>query len=162
MPRQYTRKPLAERFWTKVDRSGGSAACWPWTGHRNNKGYGMLSAGTGKSPVLAHRVAYELAYGPLADGQQACHDCPEGDNRACCNPAHLFSGTAAENSADMAAKGRSTIGERNPQARLTVEQVREIRRLRATGLRYRDIALRFGVSIGAVGAVVRGQHWNDV
>ena len=54
---------LEERFWPKVDKSG---ECWVWTGWRNWAGYGYLGAVRGKGKLLgAHRVSYELAYGPI-------------------------------------------------------------------------------------------------
>jgi HNH endonuclease len=97
---------LAVRLWSKVDRSGGPDACWPWLGARTSirptrPGYGELLA-WGKH-AYAHRIAYHLAVGPIPEGMLVCHTC---DNGLCCNPAHLFLGTARDNTRDMMAKGR--------------------------------------------------------
>lgn len=82
---------LADRFWSKVDRSGGPAACWPWTGSRSDQGYGSISV-NGELHG-SHRVAYELMVGPI-EQPQLDHLCR---NPPCCNPAHLEPVTGREN-----------------------------------------------------------------
>ena len=77
-------------------------ACWPWVGKaKANGGYGLLSV-DGKA-CRAHRLAWELANGPIPAGLFCCHKC---DNPACCNPSHIFLGTAADNLRDMREKSR--------------------------------------------------------
>jgi hypothetical protein len=92
-----TRRP---DFWTAVDQSGGSDACWPWQRHRNPEGYGVTKLAGFRR---AHRLAWCLTNGPIPDGMLVCHTC---DNPPCCNPAHLFLGTESDNRQDMLAKGR--------------------------------------------------------
>ena len=79
--------------------------CLEWTGYTDRNGYGQIRAG-GRSP-LTHRLAWELANGPIPDGLEVLHHC---DNPPCCDAIdtkhHLFLGTQADNLADMAAKGR--------------------------------------------------------
>jgi hypothetical protein len=94
----------ADGFWSRVDRSGGPDACWPWTAGRFQKGYEM-TRWQGRTRG-AHRVAYELAYGPILDGLWVLHDC---DNPPCCNPAHLFPGNSAVNADDRERKGRGIV-----------------------------------------------------
>lgn len=160
--------PAEDRFWEKVDRSGGPDACWPFTGGRNKDGYGKFAVER-KVQVRAHRFAWELVNGPMPPGLNGCHRC---DNPPCCNPAHIFPGTNAENLADMVAKGRSAVGERNimvrhPErchtARLTWEQVREIRAIFAqqNPPSHQSVADAYGISRATLRAVIYRQTWRE-
>jgi len=82
-----------DRFWSRVVRSEG---CWEWTG-ANVRGYGQISVG-GRRRVYAHRASFELAHGPVPANKMVLHRC---DNPPCCNPAHLYAGTAQDNTNDM-------------------------------------------------------------
>lgn len=96
-------KPLADRFWPKVDRRGPDE-CWPWKAARRAAGYGKIGRGkSGRGWMLAHRASWELAHGPISSETLVLHRC---DNPPCVNPAHLFLGTHADNVHDMVAKGR--------------------------------------------------------
>lgn len=172
---------VSARLWSRVTRQDG---CWEWQGHRQRSGYGGLTVGN--KHRLAHRVAWEVTYGPIPDGLCVLHRC---DNPPCCNPAHLWLGTKAQNNADRAVKGRSAIGdrsgarlhpetrargdrhparytpgwgqgERNGRARLTQADADAIRRAYVPGVvRQLDLAHQYGVSLGAVAHIIHGRHW---
>jgi hypothetical protein len=146
------RRALAERFWPKVEKTGG---CWLWVGYRNASGYGQLRGDA--RAVLAHRASWEMANGPIPDGLHVLHHC---DTPACVNPAHLYLGDDAANHVDMVVRGRSTRRERNPQARLTQAQVDAIRAAWAQGgITQTALGRRFGVSGACVCLIVNRQRW---
>lgn len=136
------RGTLRERFEAKADRAGGPDACHLWTGWKSAKGYGQLSSGARR--YKAHRLAWQMENGEIPDGMMVCHRC---DNPSCVNTRHMWVGSHEENMADMILKGRSprSVGPRNGQAKLSSEQVAELRRRRSAGESVGALAREFGV-----------------
>lgn len=172
--------PATERFWSKVDTSGD---CWLWPFGKDRRGYGHTYSPQGKR-VPAHRYAWELTNGPIPHGLFVCHHC---DNPPCVRPDHLFLGTHADNMADAKRKGRMNVGDangmrrhperhrartkpelaprgtRNGNAKLTEENVAEIRAAFATGEARRiDLARKYGVSNALVCAIIKRTAWRHV
>lgn len=146
----------ADRFWRHVEKTDG---CWMWRGCLGQNGYGHVK-GVGDKIRSTHRVAWELARGPIPVGMHVCHRC---DVRACVNPDHLFLGTARDNARDMARKGRckEQRGERNTHAKLTTEDVIAIRNM-ANTTTCRSIGARFGISDSHASGIIRRKWWKHV
>ncbi len=104
--RESTVRPLEDRFWESVDKSG---ECWLWIKATDRDGYGVTST-KNKKQVRAHRVSWEIHFGPIPDGLCVLHNCPGGDNPTCVRPSHLWLGTNDQNMADRKAKGRYANG----------------------------------------------------
>ena len=150
-------KPL---FWNKVHKTDN---CWIWCGSISNKGYGQVRI-NGRT-YLAHRISFAMHHGPIDDGIWALHRC---DIRRCVNPAHLFPGDASANMQDCANKGRLNFqthpfrGEDHAQAKLTWEQVRQIRtEFEAGGITKAALARRHGIGACQAGNILRGKHWKE-
>ena len=155
--------PLADRFWASVDKRGADE-CWPWTRSCNRRGYGAAHDGrrrpdgSRRNFVAASRLAWELTHGPISAGLFVCHRC---DNPPCCNPAHLYLGTPADNMRDAMERDRLWRGEQHHFARLTAAQVAIIRQRLAAGVLQRAIGTEFGVSQSAISCIARGITWAD-
>lgn len=157
--RRYRDMPIAERFWLRVDRNGPNG-CWLWTAGMFSDGYGAFSIG--RKPHKAHRVAWELANGPIPLGMVMCHRC---DTPACVNPAHLFPGTWAENSHDRDAKGRTSriSGSDRWSSKLTEAAVLAIRTRYATGgVTQQALADEYGVSFQLISLIVNRKIWTHL
>lgn len=144
-------RDLVTRFWEKVQKSDG---CWEWTAHRGYFGYGRIMVAKKAQP--AHRISWELANGPIPKGLFVCHSC---DNPPCVRPDHLFLGTQADNMRDMGNKGRQPHGENHRNAKFSLENIREMKRLRIQGMAIRAIARQFNTNRIYVRDILSGKAW---
>lgn len=150
--------PIADRFWANVQVLGPDD-CWEWQGCTGNFGYGYIHIGGGSQSTVAHRLAYELTYGPIPEGMYCCHHC---DNAPCCNPAHIFLGTPADNMADKVAKKRHKWGETHAHAKLSEAQVIEARQLYAQGVKVAHLAKKYGVSDATMREILNRETWKHL
>jgi hypothetical protein len=141
------------RFLAKIDRRGPDD-CWNWTASKMTGGYGAFN--WEDRTVKAHRLAWRHAFGEIPEGLNVCHHC---DNRICCNPRHLFLGTHLDNARDRNAKGRQAKGRAQPQAKLTEEAVKDIRKSKGF---VKEVARRYGIAPSLVTAIRRRTAWRHV
>jgi HNH endonuclease len=149
-------------FCSNFERSANG--CWEWTAADNGH-YGVICIGYKKRrPLLvyAHRFSWFVSFGKIDQGKFVCHKC---DNKKCVNPDHLFVGTQAENIADMDRKGRRVVsrlpGEKNPKAKLTSENVTEIRARFAHGVSVSELVRAYGVSRSTIWSIRKHKTWGD-
>lgn len=176
----------AQKFWSKVDRSGpfpdklpGLGRCWDWTGGKSDTGYGTFMDVETKKRHNAHRFSWILHNGSVPDGLCVLHKC---DRRECVRPSHLFLGTRIDNSHDALAKGRlapqaetfkrlwrekwagKRCGSGIHCSKLKEDQVIKIRSLYnpSEGLTCNKLALSFGVSLSTIFEIVTRKTWKHV
>lgn len=170
----FTQSHITE-FWSYVN-VGDPIECWLWQRGKSAAGYGRFII-EGRQ-YYTHIIARFIATGEWPVKLNTCHNCPTGDNPACCNPSHLFLGTQSENLADMWRKERGkkgdkhyarntpeklARGEQHGQSRLTEDQVREIRLMYATGLHSQSsLAKLFGVSQMSISKICRRETWKHI
>ena len=110
--------------------------------------------------IYLHRAIAEACYGPCPEGLECRHLDGDKTNNAGSN---LAWGTRSQNSKDKEAHGCSVLGENNPMAKLTEEEVLRMRQVRKeTGLSYAKIALQFGVSSMTAYRAITGQSWENL
>jgi hypothetical protein len=148
---------IYDRFEEKMDVDP-ATGCWIWNANKYRDGYGQIKF-CGK-PVRAHRLAWELYFGPVPRNMQVLHQC---DVPLCVNPAHLFLGTHQDNMRDKVKKGRQAKGEQNGGGnKLTTNDVRKIKRDLSEGVSQRGIAKKFNVSQAMVSLINTGIKWSHV
>lgn len=129
-------------------------------------GNGYLTLQINKKRFYAHRLVAMLFHGlEIQDTKSiVLHIC---DNPKCINPEHLRIGTTKDNVLDCISKNRfknppKLIGEDNHKAKLTWEQVRQIRLIGSLSSKsYREIALEFSVTPETISNIIRGLTWKE-
>lgn len=155
------------RFWSKVSVPPSNLECWEWKGATNANGYGnfKMPSQAGSYTVGAHRAAYMLFHGDYPqDGLVIRHTC---DNPRCVNPHHMLTGTVGDNVRDSFERGRRgpptirKVGSENPMAKLTENDVVEIRRMIADGHTNTAIAKIYNVTHSNISDIRRGKTWRS-
>ena len=150
------------RFWSKVAVEKRDDVCWTWGGAMNGSGYGCFRVPElGRKTVSAHRFAFRLGTGAWpSDGELVRHKCY---NPKCVNPHHLEVGDHVDNARDMVERNRArsgdTVGASNGNARLTADNVHDVRRMIDSGLTNTAIGAYFGVHHATISAIRRGRSW---
>jgi hypothetical protein len=177
MPRGvYERIPAEVRFWNFIKKEGRInedlpeyqhlSRCWKWSGGYGRRGYGRFQGNDCKL-LPAHRFSYYLHH-PLNEFIEnieffVCHSC---DNPECCNPEHLFLGTHIENMRDRDEKGRGgqPNGEKNGQAKLNENQVKEIREkyTKKNKLTYKQLGKEYGVHPKTIQRIIKHKNWTTL
>lgn len=137
------------------------SGCWEWQKATTDGkwGYGVLKRS--QKQRRAHRVSYALWRGLDVDDPSIkdlfiCHKC---DNPPCCNPEHLFPGTPEDNLKDASRKKRMIWGSASHYAKLSEEQVKEIRLSNDT---HASLGINYGVSREAIGRIKRNETWSHL
>ena len=149
----YKRPTPEERFWQSIEKTD---TCWLWKARTNEHGYGIISID--KKPIRAHRFSYFLHYGewPMPEGRHTC------DNPPCVRPDHIVAGTHFQNMRDALIRGRTTKGEKNAGAKLTDDQVREIKRRLRAGEPQKEIAKDYDVGQTVISRIRSGKRWSHI
>ena len=149
--------PDIERFWASVSKKE-TRECWIWIGSLNNARYGTTRWKS--RPNLAHRVSWEIHYGYIPEGMCILHDCPNGDNKRCVNPNHLYLGTMKDNAIDRVTKKQHGIYThpeyKNPS--LTWDKIEEIRMLKDS-FTTTQLGKMFNISRISAWGIVTNRHW---
>ncbi len=141
MRSHFNGKPVQFQWLIHRVKEHKSNKCLFWDGRLEKTGYARIRSENGPKEFV-HRIAYRLFVKPIPKGKFVLHHC---DNRSCFWYMHLYLGTKKKNSEDMVERGRSMRGERNCKAKLTPENVIEIRRLYKEGINATVLGFRFGV-----------------
>ena len=153
---RFSTDTAVELFMAKVEKDPISG-CWNWVGAiGSHKRYGIV--GVAGKHWLAHRAAWFLFKGLDPGKQYVCHHC---DNGFCVNPDHLFIGDQTANMQDMERKGRAyhPACEKHGRAKLTNEQVKEIRLKHGIGISSRSLGREYGVSKTSILRIINGKGW---
>jgi len=148
---------LENRFWASIENKSISGAdCWEWVKGKDEKGYGGIFE-SGRGRIKSHRLSWEINVGEIPEGFHVLHKC---DNPSCVNPAHLWLGTHQDNMKDSKEKGRRPMGEDNVRSKLSVQEVKTIRKLRKDGMKYSELAKMFNVSRQTIPDIINGRCWS--
>jgi hypothetical protein len=135
-----------------------SDGCRLWEHDVTPAGYGRLRI-NGTSEVRLSTITCAAWHGPRPTGMMALHSCR---NRNCWAGEHLRWGTAQENQDDRIKDGTTLSGNKHPSARLTSDQVLDIRLRYAKGVSMYALAKEFGCTLPNISNIVHRRTWKHI
>jgi len=151
---------LIDRFYGKFEITD---TCWVWKGKKDKNGYGQFYMNLDKKEISVrpHRFSYMIFKGEIPDGLLICHSC---DNPACVNPQHLFLGTQKINIQDALKKERMNgpKGTKQWLAKFKDDDIREIRKLKSSGMNGNQIAKKYNVNRRVIYDILKKITWKHV
>lgn len=117
---------------------------------------------------IVHRLVLTAFVGPCPNGMECCHNDGDPSNNRLEN---LRWATPKENGEDKVRHGTTTLGRRGRHynqgsksagAKITEDDVREMRRLHALGVGSSELGRRFGISSSNASHIVLGTAWRHV
>jgi hypothetical protein len=154
-PKTHVASPAKDFLRGHIDHVGDECLIWPFSRFAK-QGYGRISVA--QRVTYAHRVMCFLAHGEApTPGHHAAHSCGNG-HLGCVNPNHLAWETPKQNNADKIAHGTLVRGTRHYRAKLSADQVREIRARTLGPGDTKRLAERFGVSHSVIHRVRNGGY----
>lgn len=151
-----------DEFWSRII-IGSKDDCWRTKGRWRPSGNKYSYVRIKGVLYRAHRVAFLTAHPEWDQQSYVCHSC---DHPWCCNPRHLFAGTAKDNMNDRDSKGRGRLpnqkGAQHSQSKLTDEDVLAMRREYADGTPQPVLAAKYGVGQYQVSKIVNRKEWTHI
>ena len=132
--------------------------CHPW-GNRKQYRMAILSRDGKMYRRTLHILMLEVFVGPRPNGMDGCH---EDDNQANNRLGNLRWDTKQANYEDRERNGKTAAGERNGHAKLSAEDVVQIRELSAGGATNLELAAQFKCNTRNISQIVLGQTWKSV
>lgn len=139
--------------------------CWEWQGGKSGDGYGAIKDPGNRRQFSTHRRSYEEFKGEIPKGMLVCHSC---DNILCCNPDHLFLGTAKENTLDSVKKARwakrffDQDGSKNHMSKLSEKEVLNIKMMLRDGVKMVEISKKFNINAKTLQNIKSDVNWRHV
>lgn len=151
-------------FWERIEAQLASDGdCIIFTGSKDECGYGRVADsrhGPAKRRLVrVHRAMWERHNGAVPSGFEVCHTC---DMPSCVNIEHLFLGTHADNIHDMDSKGRRRVlrGSGQRQAKLTENDISDIRMMLGFGASCKTLGEAYGVTLSLISHIKNGRNWS--
>lgn len=153
--RRRERAGAAMQFILSITDSQDACLIWPF----GTDGYGYGYLRDGSRMTRSHVFVCKRFHGQKhLPNLEVAHSC---GNPACVNPRHLRWATRTENQHDRLKHGTDSRGEKHSNARLSRQDIEEIRDLRG-GLKQSEIAEQFGVSSSHICEIQKRRKWKHV
>jgi len=136
--------------------------CWEWKGTKNNAGYPLFSM-KGRM-YSAIRILYQLYYKRnIEKGEIISHTCK---NNGCMNPDHIYATTRSERT-QQAYRDRELIpasqkGEKNPNSKLSEQDIITIRNRKKEGVTHQELADEYNVTKTTISQIVNRKLWAHI